>query len=185
MTKATVQFKLQSIEDLAKAINGIKTRGAKFDMDVQKAAVQCIAYSIKDRNVTPCNDLYDALPKGSRRDSLVSYFERFGNCAWMKDDKKIKFFDAKLDWTPAYALEASAFMWTGAKKQAEIVSKYDVETEASKFFDRLEKILKDSTKTVQHRELYDELRKTYASYVMRGVIPVEEVVEPTEIQLAA
>lgn len=161
----TPTLKLMSVEDINKGINQVKTSGARFDALVQRIAVECVAQSIIHRNVTPGNDLFNALPKGSRRDSLVAWFERFGHFAWMKTEKKLAFFDAKLEMTAAYFVEVRATHWTTGTKPAAIVSTYDLEKEFSKVLDRLGKIVSDSTKTIEHRDLYAKLRLTYNAYV--------------------
>ena len=167
---AKLQFKLLDDKQLATAINSVKTSGARFDALVQSAAANCIAQSVLHNNATPANDLFHAMPKGSRRDSLAAYFEKFGNLGYLKADKKIVYYNAKLekaDWTPAYSLEVMAFPWTSGTKAADPKSTWDIEEEAQKFIDRMVKIAANSVNTVAHRDLIADLKNAYTSYVVR------------------
>ena len=161
-------LKLMSVEDLNKGINSVKTSGARFDALVQRMAVECVAQSIVHRNTTPGNDLLNALPRGSRRDSLVAWFEKFGHFAWMKVEKKLAFFDAGQEMTAAYYAEVRATSWTTGTKPAAIVSSYDLENEFGKVLDRLGKLVSDSTKTIEHKDLYAKLKATYTAYVVEN-----------------
>jgi len=167
---AIVNINLLSSDDLVKLIASVKTSGSRFDALVQKAAIQCVAQSIVHSNVTPANDLFNALPKGSRRDSLVAWFERHGNMAWMKAERKIAFYKAvEVEaWTPEYAVEVGGNMWTTGTKAPEIKSSYDLEEEFGKVFDRLGKVMSDSTKEVAHRDLYAELKAVYNKHIVAG-----------------
>lgn len=165
---AIVNINLLNSDDLVKLIASVKTSGSRFDALVQKAAVQCVAQSIVHSNVTPANDLFNALPKGSRRDSLVAWFERHGNLAWMKAERKLAFYKAvEADaWTPEYAVEVQGNMWTTGTKAPEIKSAYDLEDEFGKVFDRLGKVMNDSTKEVAHRDLYAKLKAVYNQHIV-------------------
>jgi hypothetical protein len=179
---AIVNINLLSSDDLVKLIASVKTSGSRFDALVQKAAIQCVAQSIVHSNVTPANDLFNALPKGSRRDSLVAWFERHGNLAWMKAERKLAFFKAveASAWTPEYAVEVGGNMWTTGTKAPEIKSTYDLEDEFGKVFDRLGKVMSDSTKTIEHRDLYAKLKAVYNNHIV-GHVPANE----PEVEAAA
>lgn len=167
---AIVNINLISSDDLVKLIASVKTSGAKFDALVQKAAVQCVAQSIVHSNVTPANDLFNALPKGARRDSLVAWFERHGNFAWMKAERKLVFYKAheKDAWNADFSIDVSSNMWTTGTKAPEPKSAYDLEDEFGKVFDRLGKIMSDSTKNVEHRDLYAKMKAVYNQYVVEA-----------------
>jgi hypothetical protein len=133
--------------------------------------VQCIAQSIVHRNASPAMSLYEALPKGQRHDSLVAYFEKFGNLAYSKTEKKVVFFDvakhtdqAALEWSQEYASEVSAFQWVNGTKKPDPKSAYDVSEEVGKLLERLSKIAADSTKDVKNKALLDELVGVYNAY---------------------
>lgn len=179
----TTPLKLMSAEEISKGIISVKTSGARFDALVQRMAVECVAQSIVHRNITLGNDLLNALPKGSRRDSLVAWFERFGHFAWMKTEKKLAFFDAGQEMTAAYFAEVRATSWTTGTKPAAIVSSYDLETEFGKVLDRLGKLVNDSSKTIEHKDLYAKLKATYTAYVVENF--AEPATNDDTIQAAA
>lgn len=157
---------------LMQAIGIIGKSGKVLEAQVQAAAVQCIAQSILHRNATPAAELYTALPKGQRHDSLAAYFEKFGNLAYDKGEKKIVFFDCekladkKLDWTDEYATQVGAFHWTNGTKKPEPKSAWDVAEELNKLIERMTKITSDSVKAekVKHKDLLDEVIKVVSAY---------------------
>ena len=118
---------------LSAAIGIIGKSGKLLEKQIQVAAVQCIAQSIVHRNASPAMSLYEALPKGQRHDSLVAYFEKFGNLAYSKTEKKIVFFDVAkhtdqdaLEWSQEYASEVNAFQWVNGTKKPEPKSAYEI-----------------------------------------------------------
>lgn len=74
--------------DITKAIEGIQRRGRKLDTDIQQAALSCIAHAGQHGDITLCNRLLEALPKGARQRALIEWFLAFGNVA--KNDAKGK-----------------------------------------------------------------------------------------------
>jgi len=147
---------------LGKLIINIGKSGTKLDAQIQLAAVACIGYSIVDRNISPAKDLLAAISKGHRADSLVAYFERFGNIAYSSADKDLKFHQltvkgAKVEWDEKYVQEVQGLMWTQARRPAAIVSKYDFQVVITGVVDRFKKIAKDTTKTVENKALLDEI----------------------------
>ena len=170
MEKTTVN--LIEVSQLMAAIGLIGRNSAKVQATIQYVAVQCIAQSIVHRNATPAKELVKNLPRGLRVDSLVAYFERFGNLAYSKVDKEVKFFDVAeltgkpaLEWTNAYSNEVKDFDWTKGTKPSTIVSKYDFEEDFGKFLTVWEKRASDSTKDIKHRDLLDKVRRDYNAYV--------------------
>jgi hypothetical protein len=154
---------------LAKLIGTIGKQKVALDKNIQTAAAECVAQSIVHRNATPSMQLYDAVGNTTRRDALVAYFEKFGNLAWSKADKRIAFFDtekilgaaAKLAWTEDYAKQVGDTPWASLKKEPEVVSVYDMDTEFSKFFKRLERLAADPAVTVKNKEMLAVVRAAY------------------------
>lgn len=155
---------------LMQAIGVIGKSGKVLEAQVQAAAVQCIAQSVLHRNATPAASLYEALPKGQRHDALAAYFEKFGNLAYSKVEKKIVFFDVEkmtdkmLDWTDTYAAEVTTFHWTNGTKKPEPKSSYDVAEEIGKLIERLTKLSSDSTKDVKHKDLLAKVTDVVNAY---------------------
>lgn len=172
MTNKTTTFAVLEASAVSTLIASVKTSGARFDALVQRTATQCVAHSILHDNIDMGNDLLNALPKGSRRDSMVAWFEKFGNFAWMKGDKKLAFFKVveKKDCDQAYLKEVSASPWTSGTKPAAIVSTYDLEQEFGKVLDRMGKLVWDSSKTIEHADLYTKLKAAYTAYVVESYV---------------
>lgn len=163
---------LMTQADLAKAIASIGKRSASLNKDIQSAAVSAIGYSVIHGDVTFGNRLLDALGTWTRKDALVAFFEKHGNFAWMKQDKKLAYFKA-IDHMSEQDFEVFAEslpQWDTAKRAPEIVSKYDVAAEFDKFLKRMEKLRQDSTIELRHKALLDTLEDATAKYHARLVL---------------
>lgn len=73
----------------------IGARQKLLNKDIQACAVFAIYQSIAHRNSTPADNLFQSFTAGLRKQALVNYFEMNGNLAYMKDEKRIAFFDVK------------------------------------------------------------------------------------------
>jgi hypothetical protein len=161
--------KLMEMTQLAKLIGTIGKQKVALDKLIQTAAAECVAQSIVHRNATPSMQLYDAVGNTTRRDALVAYFEKFGNLAWSRADKRITFFDveknvkgaAALAWTEEYAKMVSDTPWASLKKEPEVVSVYDVDVEFSKFFKRLERLAADPAVSMKNKDMLATVRAAY------------------------
>lgn len=170
-------IQLMETAKLMAAIGLIGRNSAKVQATIQYVAVQCIAQSIVHRNATPAKELVKNLPRSLRIDSLVAYFEKFGNLAWAeiegaKGKYEIVFFEVgvdndapKLSWTNAYSNEVKEFDWTKGTKPGKIVSLYDFEEQFGTFLTTWEKRAGDSTKTIEHKDLLEKVRRDYNAYV--------------------
>lgn len=165
------QAKLMTVTELSKLIGNIGKQKVRLESAVQVAAVECIGQSIVHRNVTPAISLFEACEGALRRDALVAFFEKFGNIAFLKSAKKgepkLGFYEVHKPeaWTEDFVEQVNAMKWMAAKREAEPVSKYDMEREAAKFIERMRKLAADTGKQVEHRDLIDELYAVYAKYV--------------------
>lgn len=164
------QHKVMEANALSKLIGNIGKSGLKLDAQIQLAAVQCIAYSIIDRNITPGQNLLDATSNGIRSDALVAFFEKHGQFAYDKQTKKLVFFDVKkitnkdIEWSEAYERELMSTPWTGARKKQEPVSQYDFDEQATKFVERFKKLAADANVTVKHKDLLVKLVDVINAY---------------------
>jgi len=158
--------------------------------------VFAVATSITTGDVSVGNNLLLALgtTKSLRKDSLVAYFERFGNFAWVKGDKKLAFFlnpktgctDGTL--TPEYESVIVGAKWDEAKKEAEIVSTYDMEKQFRAFIGKMEKITLDPAITIENREFLqavsDAFNKLSAERTLRAMTVDQTVLDATAAQQA-
>lgn len=165
-----VAVQLMQASELSKLIGQIGRASAKLMVQIQIAAVQCVAQSIVHRNATPAMQLFEVIA-GTRRDALVAYFEKFGNLTWSKAEKKVIFCDMekipngrKLEWTAEYAETVAATSWLSTKKEAEPRSIFDVSEEAEKFLERLTKAKRKGVE-IKNDALLERLYATYQQYV--------------------
>lgn len=93
MTKViTVPKLLEGEGAISKAIASITTRGKKLDADIQHCALSILAHVEAHGNVTLVNDLYNGMPKGSRKAALTEWLLKFGKVVANTDpaSKKLK-----------------------------------------------------------------------------------------------
>jgi len=183
--QAAVAVALMAMSDLSKLIGRIGKASATLTNQIQLAAVQCIGYSIRDRNATPAMQLFDAVGTTQRRDALVRYFEMFGNLGWSKAEKRVIFIDVAevtkgqtvLEWTEEYAAKVAQVMWHKTKAEPEPKSVFDIDEETAKFIERFTRAKKRGAE-LKNGGLLERLMATYHAYVAeqyRGTaIPTDE-----------
>ena len=146
----------------------VKRVGKMLNATVQRAAVFAIYKSIVDRNSTPANTLYQAMPSGTRRQALVTFLERNGNLCYSTVSKRIEFFDV-LDLTgiprPEFdEKKLMAFPWHTSVKEADITSAWDVRDELDRILSKLERAHDNSTREVINPELIRQVRIVMAKF---------------------
>jgi hypothetical protein len=185
-------FQLLSTNELHAALKAITKSVAATRQRVQSMAEQAVAYSIVHGDVSVGNKLLEAVGvnKSLRRDSLVAYLEKFGNFAYLKAEKKLAFFlNTQTGCTNGvitdahYALITSS-KWDEAKREAEIVSKYDMEAEVRKFIDRMHKLARDGNITIEHPEALAAVEQSFvrwsAANTLRSMTADQAIVEAGE-----
>ena len=164
---------------------------------IQEVAAYAVATSITSGDVSVANMLLDAIggTKSLRKDSLVAYFEKYGNFAWVKADKKMSFFlnaktgctDGKL--TPEWETVIVGAKWDEAKREADVVSTYDMETQFRSFIGKMEKYALDPTITIENGEVLQAVRNAYNRIVAEKTLASMKVdpaiIEATEKQQEA
>lgn len=80
MSKIATPTLLQGAATITKAIVSIQGRGKKLDADIQHAALSIIAHIAGpgSGDVSLAEQLVHAMPKGSRKTALVTWFHKFG-----------------------------------------------------------------------------------------------------------
>ena len=148
---------LMSSNDLKTKIAGIAKSATELEADIQIAAVNAVGYSIEHGDITFGQKLFDALPKGIRRQSLVSFLEKYGQFAFSANDKKFAFY--KVDGIQFDETKLLATPWATAKKET-LVSEYDVEEMFNNLMKRLDGAFKKHSESgivIKNSELYDYL----------------------------
>jgi hypothetical protein len=160
LLKGKIMALMQST-DLIKKIGSIGKASAKLTRDIQTVAVQAIGYSIEFGDVTIGQRLYDALGTAVRRQSLVSFFEKYGQFCWSSVEKKFVYF--KVDGIEFDEKTLMATPWNEAKKEV-IVSEVDAADMVAKLIKRLESSIEKHV-TVKHSALLDDLKIMYSQYL--------------------
>lgn len=155
-----------SENEFSRLINNIKRAGQLTNAMIQRAAVFSIMKSIDDRNSTPADTLFKAMPDGTRKNALVAYFEQNGNLAYVKSEKKIAFFDvADMTGKPAPVFNEAllaANPWHKSIKEADITSAWDAKGEIEKVLARLERAVRNNEREVTHADLIFKVKALLA-----------------------
>jgi hypothetical protein len=148
---------LHTAEVLQQKISAVGKSAGELQSAIQEVAVQAVGYSIEHGDIRFGQKLFDVLPSGVRRASLVAYLEKHGNFAWSKDDKCFKFFKG-LGEPRVYDEQAlMAINWATATKET-IVSSYDLESIMTKAIKAMEKAFKEHEKSgvkIENSAVYD------------------------------
>ena len=114
------------IKQLSRKIKLIKTNGAKLDALIQEAALGCIEHAAEHGDVRPANQLWLAMPNGSRRNALGMYLVEYGaigvSTGKDKEQRRFKFKrDFETDITAARAV-----MWYSFKPEKDLAAEFNL-----------------------------------------------------------
>lgn len=114
------------IKQLSSKIKLIKTNGAKLDALIQEAALGCIEHAAEHGDVRPANQLWEAMPNGSRRNALGMYLVQYGairiNTGKDKEQARFKFQkDFETDIT-----KARAVMWYSFNPEKDLAEEFNL-----------------------------------------------------------
>lgn len=147
-------------------VGQIKRLGKLTNDAIQRAAVFAVWQSLEHRNSTPADNLLAAMPAGTRRNSLVLFFERFGNLAYMTTKKKMEFFDVEnMTGVPQPEFDEKTLMttpWSSMIKEADITSAWDVKDQLDKLLSKLERAIGHQTREVINADLIKRVREVMA-----------------------
>jgi len=147
---------------LNKQIDALGKKTAKWRDDVQVVLVACAKQAFDHGNVDPFTRLIGVMG-GADMKALIRWAEEFAPCVWMKSETKFRFnnsFEAEFD--GLYLLGQA--WWLLATKPAQVSSTYDVLEVVQEMIKRCEKEVKAGKKTVEHKDMIMELRKTVTAY---------------------
>lgn len=126
-------MKMSKVE-IEKNIASIGRRGALLDKDIQATGLAVLAHIEDHREVSLFKKLFDAMPKGSRRNALVAWAIGYGQVA-VNQDKLTKVAQPFLfDKNKEPDLEAAAGKaWFDFKKEKEPAEAFNFGTELEAF----------------------------------------------------
>ena len=132
-----------NIKELSSKIKLIKTNGAKLDALIQEAAIGCIEHAAEHGDVRPANQLWDAMPNGSRRNALGMYLCQYGamrvNTGKDKEQARFKFqkdFETDL-------IKARAVMWYDLKPEKDLAEEFNLSSKLKYLLKAYNKALSD------------------------------------------
>lgn len=149
---ATVKFTASmSVKDIDAGIKSLANRGKKFDSDVQNIALSIVAHTEAHSDYTKAEALYQALPAGSRRASLVAWFLAFGKISAL--DPKVPEEKAKIEQGAHFKFDREkrtdmegahkALWYSMGKPEAKPSEVFDVQKAAMSLLSRVRKAQKD------------------------------------------
>ena len=131
------------IKELSSKIKLIRTNGAKLDALIQAVAVGCIEHAAEHGDVRPANQLWDAMPNGSRRNALGMYLCQYGairvNTGKDKDQARFKF---KKDFETD-AAKAARVMWYSFKPEKDLAEEFNLHGKLQSLLKAYNKALSD------------------------------------------
>lgn len=129
------------IKQLNSKIKLIRTNGAKLDALIQEVAVGCIEHAAQHGDVRPANQLWDAMPNGSRRNALGMYLCQYGaiRVNTGKEQARFKFKkDFETDITAARAV-----MWHSFKPEKDLAAEFNLSGKLQSLLKAYNKALSD------------------------------------------
>ena len=147
-------FVLLSQADTGKLIDGIKTRGAKLDADIQTAAVCSAIHAHQHSDASLLIRLVQALPKGSRSNALKDWMLRYAPIAFDKDGEIVfsRPYDNKDEESRTAAVAAceAATHWTEHKPEPKFVP-FDLGAALAALLKKAEAAAKDTEHADAHK----------------------------------
>lgn len=157
---------LHSAEVLNAKISAVGKSASELQSNIQEVAVQAVGYSIEHGDIRFGQKLFDVLPNGVRRQSLVAFLEKHGNFAYSKEEKCFKFFKGLGEPRVFDETALMAISWATATKET-IVSSYDLEAIMTKAIKAMEKAFKEHEKsgvTIENSSAYDFMVQARDAY---------------------
>lgn len=86
--------------ELDKAIKNFAVTSKKYDKQLHLISVSVLAHVAKHNNTTVIDtlfaNLFDALSQSTRKNALIAWFEKFGNVAYNKEEKRLRYVKGKV-----------------------------------------------------------------------------------------
>jgi hypothetical protein len=181
-------MKLLEQKELHVALKAITKSVTVTRQRVQEIAQQACAYSIIHGDTSIGKMLLEAIAvnKALRKDSLIAYLEKFGNFAWVKAEKTLKFratFPAGAIASDHEALIVGT-KWDEAKRETEATSKWDMEALVRAFITKMNKLASDAANTIENKEALALVEQTFVKWsaekTLKSMVVDNAVVEAGE-----
>ena len=131
------------IKQLSSKIKQVRANGAKLDALIQEAAIGCIEHAAEHGDVRPANQLWDAMPNGSRRNALGMYLVEYGamriNTGRDKEQARFKF---QKEFETDVA-RAKRVMWYSFKPEKDLAEEFNLHGKLQSLLKAYNKALSD------------------------------------------
>jgi hypothetical protein len=148
--------------DIERAVAVIKVRGEEFDQAVQMVQISVLNHAELHGDITLFEALFNALPKGSRRNALAEHASKYGKISinMDEDQKKRKakpFLYDKAKKTDLVAAEAEP--WFECLPEKPVDMAFDFKAQLLALLKKADKSANDPLKTFAGRDLYEAAQK--------------------------
>lgn len=149
-------------KDIEFAINVIKVRGAEFDAAVQEVQLSVLHHADKHGDITLFEALFNAMPKGSRRNALAEHAQKY-SCIAVNldaDPKKRKakpFLHVKGKETDLVGAQAEPWFEMSPEKPVDM--QFDFKAQLAALLKKADKAANDPLKKFEGRDLLEAARK--------------------------
>ena len=157
------KFQALDAADLSKLIKSVKGAVTTLNAKIQMAAVNCVVHAIEHGDVRSATQLVEAMGKGMRRQSMVTWLELNGPFAWT-EGKEFKLFNRERFNESFDAEQLMGISWLEAKPEPKLVTNVDVVESVSKLLARLQLMVDKTPDVVENKSLIVELNKTLARF---------------------
>jgi len=155
-TQVVKAIKFMDKAGIEKAIESVHNRGKKLDGDIQGAGLSILNHIQQYGEVSLAIKLFQALPKGSRRNALADWFMKFGKVTLNTDKASSKEFPFVFFKGGETDLEGAAAMaWYDCKPEKELLVEFDVQAKVMNLIAQVRKAvssgidLKGDTRMIQ------------------------------------
>lgn len=149
-------------KDIEHAIAIIKAKGVQFDLAVQEVQLSTLHHAAQHGDITLWIKLFEALPKGSRRNALAEHAEKYGVIAinMDADQKKRRAKPFLYDGSKVTDLTlAAAEPWFEMSPEKPVDLAFDFQAALLALLKKADKAANDPTKTFTGKELLEAARK--------------------------
>lgn len=148
--------------DIERAVAVIKVRGEEFDQAVQMVQISVLNHAELHGDITLFEALFNALPKGSRRNALAEHASKYGKITVNldADPKKRKakpFLYDRAKTTDLVGAEAEPWFEMSPEKPVDLA--FDFQAQLLALLKKADKAANDPTKTFVGKDLLEAARK--------------------------
>lgn len=150
-----------NLTEITAAIASIARRGKALDADIQSCALSIAAHHQAHGDWTKANELFLAMPRGSRRNALVEWFVEFGGLAVNMDKATAKeqpFTRTKETAAKINVAAGAEKPWYDCKPEKDPIVEFDIAAAIAQLVARAEKAAAGGA-TVKGADMLEQLKK--------------------------